>query len=160
MIFVTVGEQLPFDRLIRAVDEWAKQSDCEVFAQIGRTKYKPQHFMYKDFLTQEEYKANFIKADLIVAHAGMGTIISALELSKPLLVMPRLTVYGEVRSDHQVATAQRFATLNYVTVASDEIELIEKLNILGTLILNEANKQNIEPSPLLIKTIRKFLQSQ
>ncbi len=38
MIFVTVGEQLPFDRLVRAVDEWAAASGKEVFAQIGNSE--------------------------------------------------------------------------------------------------------------------------
>ena len=42
MIFATVGTQLPFDRLIVALDQWAASSpDVEVFAQIGRGEYRP-----------------------------------------------------------------------------------------------------------------------
>ena len=47
----------------------------------------------------------------IVAHAGMGTILTALEIGKPLLVMPRRAALGEHRNDHQLATARRFADL-------------------------------------------------
>ncbi len=44
MIFATVGTQLPFDRLIRALDGWAASNGgVEVFAQIGRGEYEPSH---------------------------------------------------------------------------------------------------------------------
>ena len=36
MIFVTVGTQLAFDRMIKAVDEWAgARGRTDVFAQVG-----------------------------------------------------------------------------------------------------------------------------
>lgn len=36
MIFVTVGHQTPFDRLIRLVDRWAEENmRHDLFAQIG-----------------------------------------------------------------------------------------------------------------------------
>lgn len=36
MIFVTVGTQVQFDRLIRTVDEWAgARARSDIFAQIG-----------------------------------------------------------------------------------------------------------------------------
>jgi UDP-N-acetylglucosamine transferase subunit ALG13 len=46
MIFLTVGTQFPFDRLVRAVDEAFDNGaiDEEVFAQIGETSYRPRNF--------------------------------------------------------------------------------------------------------------------
>ena len=42
MIFVTVGGQTPFDRLVRTVDNWALQHACsDAFAQIGDTAWRP-----------------------------------------------------------------------------------------------------------------------
>jgi len=42
--FATVGSQEPFDRLIRAVDEWAVlHGRSDVFAQIGDSTYCPEH---------------------------------------------------------------------------------------------------------------------
>jgi UDP-N-acetylglucosamine transferase subunit ALG13 len=72
-------------------------------------------------------------ADAIVAHAGMGTIISALEFGKPLLVMPRLASLGEHRNDHQLATAERFGAEGRVRVAADDATLAAGLDELHEL---------------------------
>jgi UDP-N-acetylglucosamine transferase subunit ALG13 len=160
MIFVTVGEQLPFDRLIRTVDEWVGTSKKEVFAQIGRSTYTPIHISYKAFLTPEEFKEKLLTADVIVAHAGMGTIITALEMGKPILIMPRQAAFGEVRNNHQLSTARRFLDLNYATVAFDEFELKVKLDKLAEPVKCHSLVGGGGPSPLLIKTIRDFIKTR
>lgn len=157
MIFVTVGEQLPFDRLICTVDEYALTLKQNIFAQIGETPKIPNNIEYKNFLDPGEFKEIFKKADLIVAHAGMGTIITALEQEKPIIVMPRQASLGEHRNDHQFATAKRFLKLNYISVAFDEDELrkkLKKLNHVGEL---RKIVSKIDPAPLLIKTIKNFI---
>ncbi|MCK5614289.1 glucuronosyltransferase [Candidatus Pacearchaeota archaeon] len=156
MIFVTIGEQLPFDRLIRTVDEWAGISDHEVFAQTGKTTLKPTNIKHKDFLNPEEFTLKFRQAHYIVAHAGMGTIISAIEMAKPILVMPRKAALSEHRNDHQFATAKRFLALNYISVAFDEVELSEKLNNIDDCQFVKG-VEKLEPSPRLIKIIRDFI---
>jgi UDP-N-acetylglucosamine transferase subunit ALG13 len=124
VIFVTVGTQLPFDRLISAVDRWAGTA-CrrDVFAQIGPTRLAPRHIEHAGFISPELCSEQMASADAIVAHAGIGTIITALELAKPVLVMPRRAEFGEHRTDHQLGTARRFAELGRVSVAYDEAEL-------------------------------------
>jgi UDP-N-acetylglucosamine transferase subunit ALG13 len=133
VIFVTVGTQLGFDRLIRAVDVWAAAAGGgrEVFAQIGPGDYVPRHMKYSPFISPQECLDRMAHADAIVAHAGMGTILSALELAKPVLVMPRQAALGEHRNDHQLATARRLAALGHVSVAADERELALALDGLG-----------------------------
>ena len=59
-------------------------------------------------------------ADFVVAHAGMGSIITALTLAKPLMILPRRADLGEQRNEHQAATAARFACRPGVVVAADE----------------------------------------
>jgi len=132
MIFVTVGAQMPFDRLVRAVDAWAARcGNGGVFAQIGRGGYRPAHLRYVEFLEPRAFWTTFTNASAIVAHAGMGTIISALELGKPILVMPRRGDLAETRNDHQLATAQRFRELGLVEVAFHESELPDRLDQLA-----------------------------
>ena len=94
MIFATVGHELRFDRLIKGLDDWAFASgNDDIFAQVaelGDNGYSPRNFEWQSFLDPDTFKSNFEKADLIVAHAGMGTIITALTMKKPLLIMMQL----------------------------------------------------------------------
>jgi UDP-N-acetylglucosamine transferase subunit ALG13 len=135
VIFVTVGTQLPFDRLISAVDRWAAvASRPVVFAQIGPTQFVPRHIQHARFISPEQCTERMATAEAIVAHAGIGTILTALELGKPLLVVPRRAEFGEHRNDHQLATARRFAELRWVKVAADEAELPARLDDLCRMI--------------------------
>jgi UDP-N-acetylglucosamine transferase subunit ALG13 len=129
VIFVTVGTQLPFDRLIAAVDDWAAAGeDREVFAQIGPSSLQPRHITYAQFISPTECSERMSAASAIVAHAGMGTILTALEMGKPLLVMPRSAALGEHRNDHQLATVRRFSGVGSVKAAFDELELPGRLD--------------------------------
>jgi len=157
MIFVTVGEQLPFDRLINIVDSWAKETRQEVFAQIGKSSLKPVNMHFEKFLSPKKFKEKFLDADIIIAHAGMGTIIASLELGKPILVMPRQAILGEHRNDHQFATAKRFLELNYIEVGFDDEELRESLQNIDSIVKGMTQKKDNGPSPLLIETIRGFV---
>ena len=124
MIFVTVGTQLPFDRLIRAVDCWAAENqETEVFAQIGPTDYRPSHIESVDFVAPDVADRYFRSAELIVSHAGMGSIITALKYHKPLLMLPRRAAYGEHRNDHQIATAKWLGTRSGISVAWSDGEV-------------------------------------
>ena len=134
MIFVTVGTDMPFDRMIRVVDQWASENDrTDVFAQIGEKGAEPAFLQYSRFLDPAEFNRRFATADLIVSHAGMGTILSALRFGKPILVMPRRASLGEQRNEHQLATAHRLQELGKIEVAFDESELRTKLDCLDGL---------------------------
>lgn len=129
MIFVTVGTDLPFDRMMRVIDEWARENQRrDVFAQIGEGGWEPEFIEFSHFLQPPDFKRRFNDASLIISHAGMGTILSALLYSKPILVMPKRAASGEHRSEHQVATAKRMRELGLVHVAGDEIELRDTLD--------------------------------
>jgi UDP-N-acetylglucosamine transferase subunit ALG13 len=158
MIFVSVGSQAPFDRLIRAVDEWAKvRGRADVLAQIAEGAYLPKYVKFARFVDPAEFKRLTGEAHLIVAHAGMGSIISALELGKPIVVMPRRGCFRETRNDHQVAAARHFGEQGHVIVAADEHEISEKLDY--ALTLKTTYRIGPMASPQLITTIQNFLAS-
>ena len=128
MIFVTTGTQLPFDRLVRAVDAWAGRAGppCEIFGQVlpdAAAPHVPRHFETRARLTPAEYEEILDRARLIVSHAGMGTILTALTRGKTICIMPRQARHGEHRNDHQLATAQRLGEHPGLFKAGDETDL-------------------------------------
>jgi len=128
VIFLTLGTHQPFDRLVRAVDRWCRLTGCtDVFGQItdpGPGGYRPAHFAFTGYLPAALYAQRVAACDFMVAHAGMGSIITALSELKPIVVMPRRAALGEQRNDHQLATAERFRRRPGVAVAEDEDALI------------------------------------
>ena len=127
MIFCTIGTQAPFDRFVRIVDEVAGHLDEEVIAQVYKNEYQAKNIKTIDFLPPDEFNKLFSKARLIVAHAGMGTIISAMRQNKPIIIFPRIAALGEHRNEHQLATARKMKELGYVYVANNAEELKELL---------------------------------
>jgi UDP-N-acetylglucosamine transferase subunit ALG13 len=156
MIFVTVGTDQPFDRMVKIVDSWvAERARTDFFAQIGDGGWEPTTMPFTHFLTPPDFKNRLSEARIIIAHAGMGTILSALHHGKPILVMPKLASLGEHRNEHQLASARQMMHMGNVTVAFDEAELREKLDQLDTLIPRE----KIPPvaSGPLIEGLRGFI---
>jgi UDP-N-acetylglucosamine transferase subunit ALG13 len=159
MIFATVGTQLPFDRLIRSLDEWAARNPhIDVFAQIGQTDYTPQHIRWEKTISVEAFRTNLDNCDTVVAHAGMGTIISAAELGKRIVILPRRADLGEHRNDHQLATSSRLSHLNGLVVAENCEHLSRELNNNGNSLLDSRidTSTRLAVSPTLISEIRWF----
>ncbi len=123
MIFVTVGTQLPFDRLIALADEAAPSLSRPVFAQIGICTYAPRNIEYSARLTPLEFDRLFSQADMIVSHAGIGTVLTAQKYRKPIVLFPRRAALGEHRNDHQLATVNALEGRSGVYIARTEDEL-------------------------------------
>ncbi len=136
MIFLTIGTQFPFDRLIKAVDQAVASGTVseQVFAQIGDTDYLPRSFESAPMLKKHIFDRRIRQSSSVIGHAGIGTIITALDNNKPLLVMPRLKKYGEVVNDHQVAIAEKFEKRGYVLAAYAETQLPAKIDQLRTFV--------------------------
>jgi beta-1,4-N-acetylglucosaminyltransferase len=133
MIFLAVGTQFGFDRLVKAIDEAVEKKliQDEIFAQIGPGQYRPVAMKYVVNLEKEEFDKTFNSCSAMISHAGMGNISLALKTGKPLLVMPRLKQYGEVVNNHQVDTARKFEQYSHVLVAYNEEELLAKIKLLN-----------------------------
>jgi len=136
MIFLTVGTLFPFDRLVKAVDMTIGKNNGyeKVFAQVGKTDYELKNIEYTAILENSNFDKIMADADYLISHAGIGTITMALELDKPLLVMPRRKKFKEHVNDHQLATARKFEELGHVLVAYTEEELPDKLKELKAFV--------------------------
>ena len=106
MIFVSVGSMLPFDRLIRQMDEWAAaHPDVPCFAQIGAGSYTPSNMPWVRILKASEFVERVKQSSLLVSHAGTGNVLSAAEYGRPIVIVPRYADAQEHTTDHQVHTA-------------------------------------------------------
>ena len=160
MVFLTVGTQLPFERLVQSVDKWAGLNpDMPVFAQIGETLYRPKYMEFVERISPAEYAEKFSAARVVVSHVGMGTIISGLENAKPLVLMPRLASLGEHRNDHQLGTARKFSDRAIIDIVESEQALLEALNLrLQGLGGGESAKDELVTSPELLRKIQSFVE--
>jgi UDP-N-acetylglucosamine transferase subunit ALG13 len=70
----------------------------------------------------------------------MGSLITALEAAKPIIVMPRKLQFGEHRNDHQVATAEQFKKFKSVNVVNSSSEIKASLDQL----INSDNTESVE----------------
>lgn len=130
MIFATVGTQLPFDRLLSGLNSWAMRNpEIPMLAQSGASKSNFSCLRTVPQLSQASFRAHFESARLVVAHAGMGSILSAAELGKPIILMPRRAKFNEHRNDHQQDTAREMARLSNVTVVQNGEELHDALDL-------------------------------
>ena len=124
VIFVTVGSRgYPFDRLFRKLDNLYEDGTLteEMFAQIGTSTYKPKHYRYENFISQEEFTEKIYKADIIVSHGASGSIMKALNAGKKVIAVTRLEKYGEHINDHQIQNNVAFGTNRYVLAADNEL---------------------------------------
>ena len=128
MIFATIGTQAPFERFVKMLDEVCEGMNEEVVCQTIGCTYDANNIRIIGFVAPDEFNKIFSEARLIIAHAGMGTILSALKQQKPIIVVPRLASLGEHRNDHQMATAMRMHELGYVNVAYDKAQLKDLLS--------------------------------
>lgn len=151
---------MPFDRLMHALDEWAKvQTDkVHILAQIGTTSLKPLHMDAVASLTPSAFREAIRDAKIIVAHAGMGSVLTALEFGKPLVVMPRLGARQETRNDHQVATANWLSSKPGIYVAMSESDLADAIDRARAQTL-AATEISPFATPELVRALQTFIQS-
>lgn len=130
MIFVTIGSMFPFDRLIQVMDDWAaRHPDAEVFAQIGEGAYLPSHMPYERMVSPRKFRELNEQAEIIVAHAGMGSVITAAELGKPIVLLPRHAAQKEHTTDHQIDTARWLRARPGIFVADTNDDIDQQIEL-------------------------------
>jgi len=138
LIFVTVGSELAFDRMLSVVDAWAADSGEDIFAQTGPSELSLTNIRHKPFLSPDEFNQHVMDCSVMIAHAGMGSILAAMQQGRPIIIIPRRVKFRETRNDHQVATTQELSSRAGIFAAMDEAELKQQLERVHLLVAGNA----------------------
>ena len=117
MILVLLGTQHnEFTRLLQEVENCINNETIkeQVIVQAGFTKYQSNQMEIFDMISKEELEKYMSKANLVIAHGGVGSIIMALEKGKKVIAVPRLHEYGEHVNNHQRQIIKVFSEKNYL----------------------------------------------
>lgn len=153
MIFVILGTQdKKFPRLLeavqKAIDKKKISKKEKIIVQAGSTKFESNDMQIIDYMPVEQFEEYIEKADIIICHAGVGTILTALEKGKKVIAAARLKEYGEHVNDHQLQILENFSKKGYI-VALEDFDKID-----------EAIKQAKEFEPKQIKSNKQYFLKQ
>ena len=130
MILVMLGTQNnSFHRLLEEIDDLINKGiiNDEVVVQAGYTKYKSKNMKIFSLIPLEELEELIEKADLIITHGGVGSIISSLKKGKKVIAVPRLHEYQEHVNNHQKEIVETFDKKGYIIGIQDVKELNEAI---------------------------------
>lgn len=158
MIFVTVGTQdKPFTRLIMAVEQAVIKGEItdEVIVQAGNTKYESKALNVLNYVPFDKFNEYIAKADIIITHGGVGSILNALKLGKKVIAVPRLAKYGEHINDHQLQVIKKMTEDGYILSCENEAEIADKVRLAKDFVVKEytSNTQNF------VKSFKEVLDS-
>ena len=129
MIFLSTGTQLPFDRIIRWIDDWLDSSpyNDKIIVQSIKGEYKPRNIVLIERISKVEFDSYIKMTDIFISHAGIGNLMAAFSSSKSVIVVPRRYDLNEHRSDHQVATLEKFKDFSGVIPVSNYEDFVATL---------------------------------
>jgi beta-1,4-N-acetylglucosaminyltransferase len=124
MIFATVGtSKYPFDRLLAALEPLAGTES--VIVQAGASRVRPNGAVCFDYLPPTDFDKYMRQARVIVSHAGVGNVSTALRHGKRPVIVPRLRALNEQVDDHQLDLARQLAALDLATLVEDCFSLAD-----------------------------------
>ena len=131
LILVCVGaSEYKFDRLLKIIDELCDEDILkgnEIIAQTGNADYKPRNYKNFSLIGRDEFQRYTNQADLIITHAGTGSVIPPLKLGKKVIVFPRREKYKEHLDDHQLELRDVFVNAGYTLGAEDKESLVKAI---------------------------------
>ena len=126
MIIVLLGTQNnDFHRLLDEVEKNIQNGNItdEVIVQAGYTKYNSNNMKIFDMTSKENLERLVADADLVITHAGLGSIEMALKKNKKVIAIPRYKEFGEHVNNHQKDIEEEFNKRGMII----GIESVEKL---------------------------------
>ncbi len=129
MILVTIGtNDAPYEPLFEDMDRYAAETGEEVVIQKAHSPFEAEHCECFDFKPDEEFSGYYDRADLIVCHAGIGTIMNGLRRNIPMVLVPRETVLPGEGSGQQGTVARKVEAMGRGVCVTDLSRLRESID--------------------------------
>lgn len=159
LVFATVGATLPFDRLVKLVEQ-AKADGLlpeRVIVQRGVGGHVPQGVESVEELPFEEVKSILNRADIVICHGGTGSLITALRAYCRVIAIPRLFDRGEHYDDHQSEIVAAFKERGLIEDAETDADFAAALQRVR---MREPVAATTDPSALIahLRTIAQSLR--
>lgn len=146
--FVSVGNATQsFSRLLDEVVRLEATLPQPVIVQHGQTPFKSDACQIIQFLAMSEFERIVAEAELLILHAGAGSVIHAVHAGKVPVVMPRRSAYGEHVDDHQIEFAEALAAASRVVLADDAPDLAKAVQ--RAIDIQRGGITIVEPSTML-----------
>ena len=127
----------------------------EVVVQKGYTKFESENMTLYTQLPLDKLQQLIEKADLVITHGGVGSIISSIQKGKKVIAIPRLKKYGEHVNDHQNDIIKSFNDSGYIIGLSCVEELGEALQKVNDF----KPKQYIKNAGNILKIVEDFIDN-
>lgn len=160
--FVSVGNaKQPFTRLLDAVSQIAPRLPQPVIVQHGYTQFSDSRCEMVPFIRMEEFREKIELAELLILHAGAGSIIHAIRAGKIPVVVPRQIEYGEHVNNHQVEFATELSRTGKILLVTGienlEVRVHDALCNQKILTQKRNMRSNHEELPNLAKLVQTVL---
>lgn len=117
MILVLLGTfKIEFARPLIAIEQAVKDKllDDEIIVQSGHTNFKSEFLTIVPFINPIALDQFYDDAELIITHAGTGSILKGIKKNKKVIAVPRLFKLNEHIDDHQLDITSEFVKNNYI----------------------------------------------
>lgn len=128
MILVLLGTQNnSFHRLLEEIERLIDSGIIkeEVVVQAGYTQYTSEKMKILGLISKEELENLQNKADFIITHGGVGSILLSITKNKKVIAVPRLHQYNEHVNDHQKEIVELFNQKGYI-IGVEGVEELEQ----------------------------------
>jgi beta-1,4-N-acetylglucosaminyltransferase len=129
-LFITVG-YTRFDALFKEVDRISTTTNWLISHQIADGDYLPVNGQY--FRYSESIEQHYLDADIIITHAGAGTVFKLLELNKKIIVVENT----ERIDHHQQELVQYVISNGYALACRNLNELAALLDGVNNFVPNK-----------------------
>lgn len=126
-------------------------------AQVGQSKLQTSHVRSWNIMEERLFRTHLESADIVISHAGMGNILMAQEMEKPIIVMPRRFDLGENINDHQIDTIKGLGDKNFIYCINEPEELESAILWARDWTPDQAKNRSREA---LVHAIKEFITDQ